>query len=325
MVPQELINLLEGKRGCDIIGMDANAHSHMWGSNDNNTRGDMIEEFLFCYNLTICNKGSQPTFVARGSKTIIDITVCSSNMVGSINRWKVDTRDQLSDHRRITFRVGLETQSPSKGWATKKADGVKFSKVMGNKSDNFRPHGFWTVNTLEREVRFFYEDLRASISKVCPRIKVRQHQTNHWWSSELSSMRRKVRQLQQQVMKDRENFSLWVQYKRERNNFCSSIRKAKRLAWKSFTEDATSPEAMMKVAKAVLQQRAPQVGHLRKPDGSYTQTKGEVLDTLLDAFFPDSKDFREADVPPIDFVLRCDISKIITSRKLEQGPGTGWG
>ena len=319
MVPQELINLLEDKRGCDIIiGMDANAHSHMWGSNDNNTRGDMIEEFLFCYNLTICNKGSQPTFVARGSKTIIDITVCSSNMVGSINRWKVDTRDQLSDHRRITFRVGLETQSPSKGWATKKADWVKFSKVMGNKSDNFRPHGFWTVNTLEREVRFFYEDLRASISKVCPRIKVRQHQTNHWWSSELSSMRRKVRQLQQQVMKDRENFSLWVQYKRERNNFCSSIRKAKRLAWKSFTEDATSPEAMMKVAKAVLQQRAPQVGHLRKPDGSYTQTKGEVLDTLLDAFFPDSKDFREADAPPIDFVLRCDISKIITSRKLEE-------
>ena len=53
-------------------------------------------------------------------------------------------------------------------------------------------------------------------------------------------------------MKDRENFSLWIQYKRKRNNFCSSIRKAKRLAWKSFTEDATSPEAIMKVAKAVL-------------------------------------------------------------------------
>ena len=116
MVPQELINLLDDKKGCDIIiAMDANAHSHLWGSKDNNTRGDMIEEFIFCYNLTISNKGRQPTFIARGANTIIDITLCSSNMIGNINKWKVDTRDQLSDHRRITFRLDLETPPPPQG------------------------------------------------------------------------------------------------------------------------------------------------------------------------------------------------------------------
>ena len=57
-VPVELQQMLEDKKGCDIlIAMDANAHSRMWGSLESNSRGDMIEEFIFYHDLNIlCQK-----------------------------------------------------------------------------------------------------------------------------------------------------------------------------------------------------------------------------------------------------------------------------
>ena len=56
-------------------------------------------------------------------------------------------------------------------------------------------------------------------------------------------------------MKDRDNFALWVQYKKARNNFTLAIRKSKRKAWQSFTERATNLEDMLKVSKTILQQK----------------------------------------------------------------------
>ena len=149
-----LSSLLEDKYDCIIlISMDANAHSPMWGSLDSNSRGDMIEQLIFQHGLIICNKGSSPTFVGRGK------------LVKS--RWKVDTRDHLSDHRRITFMLDREAQAqPSQVWATKKADWCKFSTLMGDRSLNFRPYRFWTAKTLDRETRLFYCDLKYCISKV---------------------------------------------------------------------------------------------------------------------------------------------------------------
>ena len=98
---------------------------------------------------------------------------------------------------------------------------------------------------------------------MCPKIKVRRRQTNPWWNADLSSQRSKVRHLQQQVMKHRDDFSLWAQYKQARNNFCKVIRVAKKLAWKSFTEDASNMDGMLKVSRAILQKRQPQVWHLK--------------------------------------------------------------
>ena len=139
-LPKELDCLLEERRGCDIvISMDANAHSPMWGSLTSNTRGDMIEEFIFQHSLVVCNSGLTPTFVARGCATIIDITLCSASMVDDIEGWKVDTRDQMSDHRRITFGLNLEPPPLNLVWVTKKADWPRFSSLMRRRSKRFQP------------------------------------------------------------------------------------------------------------------------------------------------------------------------------------------
>ena len=82
-----------------------------------------------------------------------------------------------------------------------------------------------------------------------PLIKVRHKQTNLWRSAELSLQRSKVRHLQQQVMKHRDDSVLRVQYKQARNNFRKAIRKAKKLSCKTFTGDVFNLDSMMKVSR----------------------------------------------------------------------------
>ena len=120
---------------------------------------------------------------------------------------------------------------------------------------------------------------------------------------------RAVGQLQQQVMKHRDDFPLWVQYKKARNDFCSAIRKAKKQVWRSFMEDASNTDGMMRVARATLQHRTPQMGHLKKRDGNYTQSREEVLDTLMDEFFPK--------LPPIAYVAQHEVTNLFSPLKLQ--------
>ena len=188
---------------------------------------------------------------------------------------------------------------------------------MRDRSLNFRPHRFWTTDTLDREVRLLYCDLKSCILKVCPKIRVRRKHTNPWCSDELTKQRRFIRQLQQQVMKHKDDFALWVQYKKARNEFCSAIRKAKKLAWKSFAQDASNMDGMLRVSRAIFHQRPPQVGHLRKRDGTYTRTRGEVLETLMDEFFPDSTEYEEAQASPDIYVTKHEITDLFSPQKLE--------
>ena len=108
-------------------------------------------------------------------------------MVGNIKRWRVDPEDHMSDHKRITFNLNLEADPDPWVWVTKKADWNRFSSLMGERSQGFRPHRFWTFKTLDREVGLFHSDLRTCISRVCPRTKVRKRPKNPWWSDDLSS------------------------------------------------------------------------------------------------------------------------------------------
>ena len=75
--PQTLIKLIQHCTSSGdklIIGMDSNAHSVLWG-NETNSRGEWLEEFILDSNLTVENQGLKPTFIARQTSTIIDITL----------------------------------------------------------------------------------------------------------------------------------------------------------------------------------------------------------------------------------------------------------
>ena len=99
----DMVNAAKNQQTPIIIGADANAHHHIWGSSDTNTRGECILDFLLCNNLVVVNKGTEPTFVVANRKEVLDITIISATHQQLIENWRVSNDCSLSDHRYFEF------------------------------------------------------------------------------------------------------------------------------------------------------------------------------------------------------------------------------
>lgn len=74
---------------------------------------------------------------------MIDITLCSGRLIGSVNSWKVNkTIAAMSDHNGITFNIYLdqaiteETPKYTFFYKASKADWTKFEKTLTTNTEN---------------------------------------------------------------------------------------------------------------------------------------------------------------------------------------------
>ena len=90
-----------------IVSLDTNAHSGFFGPQDNNRRGDAMEEFILMNGLLVHNQGDIPTFeVVRGQRTLssfIDVTLTLG--VDYLLDWHVSRAFNASDHNSILFQI----------------------------------------------------------------------------------------------------------------------------------------------------------------------------------------------------------------------------
>ncbi|XP_053956279.1 uncharacterized protein LOC128861928 [Anastrepha ludens] len=89
-----------------IIGCDANAHHTIWGSTNINARGECLLEFLLRYNVSIVNRGNEPTFRNAIREEVLDLTLCSPNVLSEVSNWHVSGEASMSDHSLIRFDLG---------------------------------------------------------------------------------------------------------------------------------------------------------------------------------------------------------------------------
>ncbi|XP_023311887.1 uncharacterized protein LOC111692235 [Anoplophora glabripennis] len=64
-----------------IIACDTNSHHVSWGSEDNNTRGKSLYDYINVNNLCISSRGCVPTFVNSRSQTLIDVTLTTARIL----------------------------------------------------------------------------------------------------------------------------------------------------------------------------------------------------------------------------------------------------
>ena len=223
----------------------------------------------------MCNRGVTPTFVTKRASSVIEITLCSRNIFESIHGWRVNKDVQYSDHRRIEFNLkGVDGPRKAEQWALKKANWKVFQALMKDKSEDFKPHRYWTAATLDAEAKRLGLDIKTCLRVACDRTKPKQRRSQRWWSKELETQRRKVRGLHKLVLKKGPDDTIWDNYKFERNKFKSMAQKAKRESWKKFTSDIANVNEMASLTKSVFRKVASKLGHLKKPDGSFTNDGG---------------------------------------------------
>ena len=73
---KELVEFSQAHNKRLICGIDCNAHSSLWGCDELNKRGEMLEDFIFDYDMMVQNIGNRKTWHGgKGYSSIIDITL----------------------------------------------------------------------------------------------------------------------------------------------------------------------------------------------------------------------------------------------------------
>lgn len=89
-----------------IVTGDFHAKHSAWGFKKEDGRGRMLLEWMAQHRLIILNIGTTSTCIRSAGESIVDLSLCSENMVSRIKDWKVHKNlETLSDHRYITIKL----------------------------------------------------------------------------------------------------------------------------------------------------------------------------------------------------------------------------
>ena len=298
-IPEALLRVTTRcrQRGTDlIIACDTNAHSTLWGSDENNARGDMVEEFIFNQYLSVCNVGGAPTFFNRRSATHIDVTLASPRMAGRIINWQVNEDFQFSDHHRIDFKITISIKQPNPVRVLDKGDWTSFQGEMTTKSTEWTAPNQWSVQEIEEETTRLSEDINAALDVACPMI-IPSYQTKLkplWWTEDLFHLSNKVRnkrKLAQSTGLDKD----YDRFRALKKEFKQAVRAAKQESWRKFVSTTKSPKEIAKLRKILQGQERNTVGLMKRSDGTFSSEPEETIKMLLSEHFPESKDVQPAD------------------------------
>ena len=267
-----------------IIGSDTNAHSQLW-SEDSNPRGLAMEEFILQFGLDVENVGLQPTFIARGSHTIIDVTL---TLGAQVRDWRVEDSATLSDHRLIRFRLGAQHEEEVKmTYNFNKMNWEKFKQFLENSDIKYQPD-VWNSHTIDEGALQLQTLIQKAIAESCPMSRPRKTTPLPFWSSELAEDQRTLRRAERKSQRSGSDVDL-ARYKELKREFKLSVRQAKKTSWRDFTSSTNDAKGIARLVKTIQGNSTKQLGLLNH-NGSCTSTPEQTLHALCDVHFPGSLD-----------------------------------
>ena len=307
------------------FGIDSNAYSPSWGSEDEDSRGEQLSQFIASEDLIILNDGDTPTYhhQTQMSESFIDITVVSSELVNRTNNWSVSEEVSLSDHRYITFEISL-TSAPtdirvhSKRFAIHRADWEAFETEICAFKPYFR-HLIDSSNTLE-QIETTTETYMSAIKTITehniPFAKP-NNRPNKWWNNDLSRRRTNVRYLRNRLRGQPIDFEFRKQeYLNAYHEYKTAIKVAKYESFRQFCtiDDNSDPwSSIYRILKTKKQVSAP-LKPLQRTDGTYTATETETMTLLLEKYFPEDSPTNDS---PIEMNARQQLKDNIDPESVD--------
>ena len=269
-----------------VLGMDSNAHSTLWGSKLNNTRGKKLEEWIFRENLTVINTGGD-TFHSSRTSSAIDVTLTNEHIKG-IGDWFIDEGLSFSDHKWIQFKYkGRKIPLSNKQFRnTRGADWGYFSDCL---NDIKIPHEVvHTERGIENASDWLLERVWEGINEVAPVLAPFPEGRPRWWNKSLEFLRKMVRKASKsfQQYPNADNAGKYHMY---RNSYTRQIRKAKKWAWKKFTTQLSKVAEIGRTAKALRFGRHKEIGILKSETGDILIDPALSMKELMRVHFPEHR------------------------------------
>ena len=265
-----------------IMNVDTNAHSALWGSDETNPRGDVIEDFILQQDLVVANIGAIPTYERVNCATIIDVTL-TLGLEDAIHHWRV-VRDVIaSDHNLIAFELSVVEPVRATVRNYNQANWSKFQRFM---SKPWSPPPSWSSDVLDREVGRLEKDIHWALDKACPRKTVRTSlQTVNWWNATVAAAQQTWKRATK-VAKIQQTNEAWLHSKEMRNDYKRVMRKAKRQSYQEYCAKIESAEGMSYLMKALQRGASKVLGQVKKTDGTLTTSMRSTLAALFREHFP---------------------------------------
>ncbi|KAL0871689.1 hypothetical protein ABMA27_004205 [Loxostege sticticalis] len=138
---------------------------------DTNKRGEQLTEYLLQTNLTILNRGTEPTFVTSRCQTTIDITLATHKAADLVGGWHVSNEPSFADHRRICFQIHIKPPDPIPYRNPRKTDTKIYEHILTKKLSDFEPADVTlSVDNIETNVQSLTAALTSSYEKACPTV-----------------------------------------------------------------------------------------------------------------------------------------------------------
>ncbi|KAJ8961489.1 hypothetical protein NQ318_014737 [Aromia moschata] len=283
--PRELSDLIRYCEGIGLpllVGCDSNSHHTMWGDKEVKPKGRMLLEFLTLSGMQIANRGSVPTYFTPERQSVIDLTLCFTELLSRVVSWRVSLEVSLSDHKHIFFELDESTQLIENGCRNPRATqwDLYLEDLKG------RLIGIPSRYESEADVEVVLNRLNSAIVESfeanCPLKQRTISSKTPWWNSHVESHRRKVRKLFNKAKRTK-NPNHWEDYKSAQREYKKVIRDSIRDTWRASCEDIIQLPSAARLSKVLTKDPGAKLGAASLPDGGFTSSAGETLQHLLSA------------------------------------------
>ncbi|XP_067209949.1 uncharacterized protein [Linepithema humile] len=255
--PAPVIKLAEycqEKRLSLIMRCDANAHHTVWGSSDTNERGMKVLEFLAFTDLEILNTGDEPTFCTIARREVLDITVCSRQLLQEVVEWRVSTEPSLSNHRE-------DLASSLRGFPKR--------------------HG--TEEELETCVDYLQRSLVNCYESNCPERAVTNNRGTSWWTPGLQGLRVAAHRAWNRA-RNTGRQSDWELSRRAQKEYRDFVVRAKQESWRKFCEEVEGMPETARICRILARNPDVTLEAIALSDGTVV-TGEQCLEHLLEVSF----------------------------------------
>lgn len=281
---QRLIDWCSRKGTSLLLGCDANAHHTIWGSTDDNPRGEYLLEYISTKNIDIINRGNEPTFITAVRKEVLDVTLASPCLHDVIKKWHVSPELSMSDHRHIRFDLVANACSTKEVRIPKLTDWDLYKDHLKSEIDGL------TFSILsQEELNIASGELQniimCSYEKSCPVKRKANRKEVPWWNNNLA----KLKTITRRAFNTAKSSGNWEEYRKALTDYNKELRRSKRNSWKLFCEGVKELAPAVRLQKVLSKDHSNQLGLVKKKDGSYTNSSLETIKVMLDTHFPGSR------------------------------------
>ena len=243
---EDLVRLFQQLPSPFLVLGDFNGHSPLWGSDQYNIRGRVVESALTEFDLCCLNDGS-PTYLhpASCSTSCIDLTVCDSSVLLDFE-WRVHDDQCGSDHFPLVVTpIISEEEAPVGRWNLKKANWPQFSFLCRSRLTEE------AVQSVDDPASVFSDILISIAEETIPKITaIPKGPRNPWFNEECKAIHRERKRARRRAFRCPTQGNI-LAFKRLRAKARYTFKTRKRESWREFVSSLTSKTPPQKIWKVI--------------------------------------------------------------------------